>query len=143
MACNTNNGMPEYAIPLLQDALNEKVLPIKGNKIIVLGVAYKKNVDDARESPFFEIKKVLESKGAILSIYDSWIKSENTSSTVEEALKGSKAIFIVTDHDNCINELNKLDLKKIGIEVVVDSRNCLDSENMLTQSILYRGIGRR
>lgn len=143
LARNTNNGMPDYAISLLQDALNEKALPIKGTKITVLGVAYKKNVDDARESPFFEIRKVLESKGANLSIYDSWIKSDNTSSTLEVALKDSKAIFIVTDHDNCINELKKLDLKKIGIEVVVDGRNCLDSENMLTQGILYRGIGRR
>lgn len=143
LARNTNNGMPEYAVSLLQDALNEKGLPIKGTKITILGVAYKKNVDDARESPFFEIRDILNKKGAELSVYDSWIDRENTSDTLEGALKDSKAIFIVTDHDDCINKLRNLDLAKLGIEVVVDGRNCLDSELLIAQGVLYRGIGRR
>ncbi len=143
LARNTNNGMPEYAISLLQDALNEKALPIKGTRITVLGVAYKKNVDDARESPFFEIHNVLKKKGAELSVYDSWISKENTSDTLEETLKGSKAIFIVTDHDDCINQLKNMDLANLGIKVVVDGRNCLDSESLTAQGILYRGVGRR
>ena len=143
LARNTNNGMPEYAVSLLQDALNEKALPINGTKIAILGVAYKKNVDDARESPFFEIQDILNKKGAVLSIYDSWISNENTSDTLEGALKDSKAIFIITDHDDCIKQLKKLDLVKLGIEVVVDGRNCLDSEELDKVNILYRGIGRR
>lgn len=143
LARNTNNSMPNYAISLLQDALNERGRPIKGTKITVLGVAYKKNVDDPRESPFFEIRKTLTNKGADLSIYDSWIKTENTAESVEEALKDSKAIFIVTDHDNCINQLKKLDLKKTGIEVIIDGRNCLESDHITKQGILYSGIGRR
>ena len=143
LARNTNNGMPEYAISLLQDSLNEKSLPIKGTRITILGVAYKKNVDDPRESPFFKIKDILLKKGADLSIYDSWITKENTSKTLENALKGSKAIFIVTDHDNCISQLKNMDLAKLGIEVVIDGRNCLDSESLVTQGILYKGIGRR
>lgn len=49
LARNTNNSMPDYTISLLQDSLNEKALPIKGTKITILGVAYKKNVDDPRE----------------------------------------------------------------------------------------------
>jgi UDP-N-acetyl-D-glucosamine dehydrogenase len=143
LARNTNNSMPNYAISLLQDALNEKAYPIKGTKITVLGVAYKKNVDDSRESPFYEIRKTLTEKGAKLSIYDSWIKKENTSESLDEALTGSKAIFIVTDHDNYINELNILNLGEMGIEVIVDGRNCLDSESLNNQGILYKGIGRR
>lgn len=143
LARNTNNGMPEYAVSLLQDALNEKSLPIKGTKIAILGVAYKKNVDDARESPFFEIRKVLEDKGAELSIYDSWISTENTANTLESALQDCKAIFIVTDHDDCIEQLKNLDVAKLGIEVVVDGRNCLPSDLLIQQGILYRGIGRR
>jgi len=143
LARNTNNGMPDYAVSLLQDALNEKSLPIKGTKITILGVAYKKNVDDARESPFFEIRDILKKKGAELSIYDSWIAKENTSNTLEEALKDSKAIFIVTDHDNCIEQLKEQNLKKLGIEVVVDGRNCLDSDALCNKGILYRGIGRK
>lgn len=143
LARNTNNSMPDYTISLLQDALNDRSYPIKGTKITVLGVAYKKNVDDARESPFFEIRKTLINKGADLSIYDSWIKTENTSESLEEALIGSKAIFIVTDHDNCIAQLKGLDLNKIGVEVIIDGRNCLDSNQIMEQGILYRGIGRR
>ena len=142
LARNTNNGMPEYAVSLLQDSLNEKALPIKGTRISVLGVAYKKNVDDARESPFFEIRDILNKKGAELSIYDSWISRENTSNTLEEALKGSKAIFIITDHDDYIAQLKNMELAKSGIEVVVDGRNCLDRESLIAQGILYRGIGR-
>ena len=143
LARNTNNNMPEYAISLLQDSLNERSLPIKGTKITVLGVAYKKNVDDARESPFFEIRDILNKKGANLSIYDSWISKENTADTLEEALKDSKAIFIVTDHDDCIKQLKAMELGTLGIEVVVDGRNCLESELISEQGVLYRGIGRR
>jgi len=143
LARSTNNGMPEYAISLLQDSLNEKSLPIKGTRITVLGVAYKKNVDDARESPFYEIRDILNKKGAELSIYDSWISKENTSDTLENALKDSKAIFIVTDHDDCIAQLKNMNLVELGVEVVVDGRNCLNSELLNAQGILYRGIGRR
>jgi len=140
---NTNNGMPEYAVSLLQDALNDKGHPINGTKIAILGVAYKKNVDDARESPFFEIRKLLEDKGAELSVYDSWINLENTADTLNGALQDCKAIFIATDHDDCIEQLKKLNIAKLGIEVVVDGRNCLPSDLLIKQGILYRGIGRR
>lgn len=143
LARNTNNGMPEYAVSLLQDALNEKSLPIKGTRITILGVAYKKNVDDARESPFFEIRDILNKKGADLSIYDSWVSKENTSDTLDEALKDSKAIFIVTDHDDCIDQLENMDLVKLGVEVVIDGRNCIDSEALFDKGVLYRGIGRK
>jgi len=143
LARNTNNGMPEYAVSLLQDALNEKSLPVNGTKVAILGVAYKKNVDDLRESPFFEIKKLLEDKGADINVYDTWINSENTSESLQSALKGCKAIFIVTDHDNCINQLKEMNFGELGIEVVIDGRNCLDSNSLGKQGILYRGIGRR
>jgi len=143
LARNTNNGMPEYAISLLQDALNDKGLPVKGTKIAILGVAYKKNVDDPRESPFFEIKKLLENKGARLNIYDSWICTENTSGSLEECLCDCKAIFIVTDHDDDMKKLELIDLKEKGIEIIVDGRNCLNSKSITNQGIIYRGIGRR
>lgn len=143
LARNTNNSMPDYAISLLQDALNEKALPIKGTQITVVGVAYKKNVDDARESPFFKIRDILNRKGAELQIYDSWINAENTSSTLDDAIKGSKAILVVTDHDDCVSRLNNMDLGMLGVEVIVDGRNCLDSKALAKQNILYRGIGRR
>ncbi|MES9885943.1 MAG: UDP binding domain-containing protein, partial [Candidatus Sedimenticola sp. 6PFRAG1] len=139
----TNNGMPEYAVSLLQDALNECGYPIKGTRIAVLGVAYKRNVDDPRESPFFDVRNLLEIKGATLAVYDSWIESDNTESSLDDVLRGAKAVMIVTDHDDVVSGLNGRDLRKDGIEVVIDGRNCLDGENIAGQGVLYRGVGRR
>lgn len=140
---NTNNGMPNYTVSLLQDALNIKGYPVKGTNVAVLGVAYKKNVDDPRESPFYAVKQILEAKGACLKIFDSWIDSENTVSSLDDALDDVKAILLITDHDDIVKQLKKMDFVKLGIEVIVDGRNCLDSESLTAQNILYRGIGRR
>lgn len=140
---NTNNSMPAYTVGLLQDALNDRGYPVKGTCIAILGVAYKKNVDDPRESPFFEVRRQLIEKGAKLRIYDSWIKQNNTVESLDDALEGAKAILIVTDHDDSINRLKDIELADLSIEVIVDGRNCLNSEAITAQGITYRGIGRR
>jgi UDP-N-acetyl-D-glucosamine dehydrogenase len=67
-----NNGMPEYTVSILQNLLNDCGYPLKGTEVAVLGVAYKRNVDDPRESPFYPIQEILLSKGAKLNIFDSW-----------------------------------------------------------------------
>lgn len=140
---NTNNSMPSYTIDLLQEALNERAYPVNGTAIAVLGVAYKKNVDDPRESPFFEIRRQLSAKGARLKIFDSWVTKENTVASLNEALTDVKAILIVTDHDDCIKQLKEIKLSDYGIEVVIDGRNCLDSKAISKQGLIYRGIGCR
>ena len=140
---NTNNSMPGHAIDLLQDALNERAYPVNGTAIAVLGVAYKKNVDDPRESPFYEIRRQLSAKGARLKIFDSWVTKENTVASLDEALTGVKAILIVTDHDDCIKRLKEIKLSDYGIEIVIDGRNCLDSKAISDQGLIYRGIGCR
>ncbi len=138
-----NNGMPEYAAGVLQDMLNQRCLPVKGTPIAVLGVAYKRNVDDSRESPFFDLRRELLNKGAELRVYDSWVASENTVDSVAEAIAGARALVVVTEHSDLVAELNRLDLAAAGIEVVLDGRNCLDGDRIKDQDILYRGIGRR
>jgi UDP-N-acetyl-D-glucosamine dehydrogenase len=140
---STNNGMPAYTINLLQDALNDCGYPIKGTAIAVLGVAYKKNVDDGRESPFFAVHKLLQSKGAEIRIYDSWIKSKSTVDSLEQALQGARAIVIVTDHDDYVSQMEEMNLAQLGIKVIIDGRNCLESQGISSQGIIYRGIGRR
>ena len=57
---------------ILQDLLNERGYPLKGTTIAVLGVAYKRNVDDPRESPFFNLRDLLLKKDVDLKIFDSW-----------------------------------------------------------------------
>ena len=139
----TNNGMPEYTISVLQDMLNERGYPLKQTGIAILGVTYKKNVDDPRESPFYEVRDLLMKKGADLSIYDSWYIADNTVNNLEDALGGAKAVIIVTDHDDMISKLQKMNLAQLGIEVVIDGRNCLDADEITSQGIVYRGIGRK
>jgi UDP-N-acetyl-D-glucosamine dehydrogenase len=107
-----------------------------------LGVAYKRNVDDSRESPFYEIRELLISKGANVTVYDSWISTENTHSSLEDALKNVSGALIVTDHSDMMAEFMQLDLLNLGLKVVVDGRNALD-QKLLPDSILFRGIGRR
>ncbi|MGD2170698.1 MAG: nucleotide sugar dehydrogenase [Gammaproteobacteria bacterium] len=142
LARMTNNSMPEYTVSILQDLLNERGYPIKGTRIAVLGVAYKRNVDDPRESPFFKLREILRKKGAELSVFDSWVTSENTVSSFDECIGGARAIVIVTEHSDSTEALEKTDLAAVGVEVVVDGRNCLDSAAIRAQGVLYRGIGR-
>jgi len=143
LARMTNNGMPEYTVSLLQDLLNEKGLPLKGITIAVLGVAYKKNVDDPRESPFYEVRDLLEKKGGVLNVYDSWFSAENTVSSVAEAIDGAHALIVITDHSDMVEYLKKKDFNDCSIQVVVDGRNCLDGEKIIRQGVLYQGIGRK
>jgi len=142
LARMTNNGMPEYTVSILQDLLNERGYPIKGTRIAVLGVAYKRNVDDPRESPFYKLRDILEKKGAVLNIFDSWVTSENTVQSLDECIDGAKAIVIVTEHSDVIEKLGNIEWGDSGIEVVVDGRNCLDGDLIKQQNVLYRGIGR-
>jgi len=143
LARSTNNGMPEYTVSLLQDLLNDRGLPLKGTQVLVLGVAYKKNVDDLRESPFYAVKNLLVKKGAKVDVFDSWIGFENTVESLEEGLKKAKAVLIVTEHSDVIRELKSKDFGSLPLEVIVDGRNCLKAEDIRSQGVLYSGLGRK
>lgn len=143
LARMTNNSMPAYTVSLLQDLLNERGFPLMGTKIAVFGVAYKRNVDDPRESPFYDLRDLLLKKGSRLNVFDSWVTTENTVKTIEDCLANAKAVVIVTEHSDVVESLGEIDLSKLGIEVVIDGRNCLEGERIREQNILYRGIGRR
>ena len=89
------------------------------------------------------MRRQLENKGADLAVFDSWVSGENTVDSLDAALDGAKAIVIVTEHDDIVNDLRNKDLSAMGIEVIVDGRNCLKGDSFVQQGILYRGIGRR
>lgn len=138
LAREINNSMPQYTINKLVAALNEVGLPVKGTKIALLGLSYKPNVGDLRESPSLIIKEKLEKMGADLIAYDPYITKDVT---LTDALKNSQAIVIATAHKEIINELPDL-LKEFQVKVVVDGRNCLKKEKIEELNIIYRGIGR-
>ena len=65
--------MPEYVCARVADALNEQERSVKGSRILVLGVTYKRDIDDVRESPALDILRILESRGARVSYNDPYV----------------------------------------------------------------------
>ena len=110
LAGEVNEQMPRYVVEKLQLALNDRRKSVKGSKILVLGLAYKKNIDDPRESPSFEIIDLLIQQGAVVSYHDphvpnapsmrSWPDLPAMTSVPLEprTLEACDAVMIVTDH---------------------------------------------
>lgn len=138
---NINNGMPYYAVTLLQNALQEVGISLDDAAIAILGVAYKRDVGDTRGSPFYQIKDALIAKGAKISVFDNYTAEENTAGNLLAAVKGCDAIVIVTDHTAMVEELVQLQVERLGVKVLIDGRNCI-APSSLDKSIIYRGIGR-
>lgn len=127
LASEINTGMPRYVVSKIQDALNEKALPLKGSKILVIGAAYKPDVDDIRESPSLDIIGLLRQKGASVSYHDPYIPTithedwilESVPDLIE-SVEASDCAVIVTNHSEYNYEmiLNNAPL-------IVDTRNAL------------------
>ncbi|HBI16713.1 MAG: Nucleotide sugar dehydrogenase [Candidatus Moranbacteria bacterium GW2011_GWF2_34_56] len=136
-----NNSMPEYAVELLQDKLNEIKMPLNGTNVGILGIAYKANVDDDRESPYYGIVKALKKHKANVHSFDPHIKSKSTVKTLEALLKKSDAIILVTNHKEFEILTGEL-LKKYGVKVIIDGKNCLNKDEIKKTGVIYKGIGR-
>jgi UDP-N-acetyl-D-glucosamine dehydrogenase len=109
LAGEINTAMPEYVLARVIDALNERGRPIRGSKISILGMAYKRDVDDPRESPGFALMDLLIQRGAKVTYNDPYIPalpamrryphlSMNSHPLTEEYLQNQDCILIVTDH---------------------------------------------
>ena len=136
-----NNSMPEYSVELLQDKLNEIKMPLNGTQVGILGIAYKANVDDDRESPYYEIVKALQKHKAKIHSFDPYLKNQSTCKSLKTLLKKSEAIILVTNH----KEFEIIDgkiLKENNIKVIIDGKNCLNKNNIKKFDIVYKGIGR-
>jgi len=109
LAGEVNSAMPAWVIGKIAEALNERERSIKGSRILVLGIAYKKNVDDMRESPSVELMEMLQHKGAVIAYCDPWVptfpkmrryKFELASVTLTpESLAAYDLVLIATNHD--------------------------------------------
>lgn len=105
LASEINSEMPRYWVQKVQDILNEERKSIKGSRILVLGIAYKKDVNDIRESPALDIIHLLEEKGAEVSYHDPHVPyflhegQEMAGITdLNAALRSMDCVVIVTDH---------------------------------------------
>jgi UDP-N-acetyl-D-glucosamine dehydrogenase len=106
LASEINTSMPRYWVQKVQDSLNDAGRAVKNSRILVLGVAYKKNVNDMRESPALDIIHLLEEKGAHVYYHDPHVPSfqhegmEMVSVTdLDVALRMVDCVVIATDHD--------------------------------------------
>jgi len=107
LAGEINSDMPRYWVNKVIDALNEAGKPLKGSRVLVLGVAYKKDIDDVRESPALDIIELLQAKGADVRYHDPHVAtlSHNNHTHVSEpdldaALASADCVMVVTDHSS-------------------------------------------
>jgi UDP-N-acetyl-D-glucosamine dehydrogenase len=120
-----NGQMPHFVVDKVQYALNEASKPVKGSHIHVLGVAYKKDIDDVRESPALDIMLLLKQRGARITYSDPHVPSlkldglEIQSAPVETGALAD-CVVVVTDH-------SAFDYRKLaaGAKLIVDTRNAL------------------
>jgi nucleotide sugar dehydrogenase len=136
-----NNAMPNYTVELLQDELNNLGIAMKGTKVGIMGISYKANVDDVRESPAIKIIEIAKEYGAKVSVFDPHILKDSTVKSLEALLKNSEALILVTDHKEFVEIDPKL-FKKFKIKVIIDGKNCLDKNAIKKLGIVYKGIGR-
>jgi len=110
LAGEINSSMPKYVVDKIVNTLNTFCKPVKKSKILILGIAYKKNVDDTRESPSLEIIKILLKMGAFVKYNDPYFSDISKSkrifldidyvSLTKESLSSFDCVVLVTDHDN-------------------------------------------
>ena len=102
-----NDKMPEYTVDRAASVLNEHKKALNGSKVLVLGVAYKNNIDDYRESPALNVIDILKERGAVTDFYDPWIPKykrngewhEGISEINADIIKGYDLILVATAHD--------------------------------------------
>ena len=133
LASEINTNMPRYVVQLVQDALNQQGKALNGSRVLVLGAAYKPDIDDLRESPALDVIGLLEKKGAEVSYHDPLIPHlhhdgwELTSvPDLMEAVNHSDCLVIITDHSSYDYAalLQAVDDGK-GRLLIVDTRNAM------------------
>jgi UDP-N-acetyl-D-glucosamine dehydrogenase len=125
LASEINSQMPAYVVEKIAAALNEERKAVNGSRILVIGVAYKRDIDDIRESPALDVIRLLEEQGADVAYHDPYVASfqddgirHDSVALSNDELRRSDVVVIVTDHSN-------IDYQRLVNEapLVVDSRH--------------------
>jgi UDP-N-acetyl-D-glucosamine dehydrogenase len=143
LAGEINTSMPFHMVDLVREGLNRKRKAIAGSQIFIIGVAYKKNVNDVRESPALDVMKLLENDGAELSFYDPYVsfvrfngnRMVGMEKLTKETLNNSDAIVIMTDHD-------QIDFQFVleNSRLIIDSRNVMKNDH---PHVIKLGVGKK
>ena len=143
LASKINASMPEHIVDMLKKALNTNQKELENSKILLLGMAYKKDVDDIRESPSLDILYLLNKNNSKVEYFDPYIpdfvfdkrKNKSIDDLNSEVLKKFDAVIILTDHSN-------IDYKLIkdNAALIIDTRNVYPLNN---DNNIYRlGVGK-
>ncbi|HVB32643.1 MAG TPA: nucleotide sugar dehydrogenase [Gemmatimonadaceae bacterium] len=125
LASEINSQMPSYVVEKVTQGLNERRKAVNGSRVLVLGVAYKKDIDDVRESPALDVMRLLEAHGADVAFHDPYIAMVREDghekfgvALTDAELEAADAVVIVTDHSS-------VDYQRVvdHADLVVDSRN--------------------
>lgn len=125
LASEVNSAMPDYVVEKVARALNEDRKPVNGSQVLVLGVAYKRDIDDMRESPALDVMRLLEERGAEVVYHDPHVPTfredghERTGVPLTDALLDAvDAVVVITDHRD-------VDYQRVvdRAAIVVDTRN--------------------
>ena len=137
LAEQVNSGMPAYVVKLVSTALNDVKKSVNGSKILIMGVAYKKDIDDMRESPALSIIDLLRARGADLTYHDPFVPEVTfdhaytigeaeplfNSELTDDLIRNSDCVIICTEHTD-------IDYRRICelAPLIVDTRNALSNE---------------
>ena len=142
-----NDYMPHHVFQLVADALNEQERAVNGSKIAVLGLSYKENVGDYRESPSEVLISELKKRGAKVHLVDPYVDERDLralaipEATAYDALAATDALVLMTAH----RDFAGLDLRKIKnlmrTPIIVDGRRFFDPSTAAKLGFTYRGVG--
>ena len=141
LACQINEEMPKNTVDFAEAGLQTFGKSLVGSKVAVLGLSYKADIDDCRESPSYVIIKDLEERGAEVVVYDPHVKSIKSFDSLNDAIEGVDAVILVTSHKE-FGGLKSSDFAGTNVKVVIDGRNYLKKEDFEGSDIYYKGIGR-
>ncbi len=142
-----NDYMPQHVFQLVADALNEQERSVHGSRIAVLGLSYKENVGDARESPSAVVVEELKKRGAQVHVVDPYVDERELralaipEATAYDAVAAADALVLMTAH----RDFARLDLRKIKnlmrTPIIVDGRRFFDQSAAAELGFSYMGVG--
>lgn len=130
LASEVNSHMPDHVVNKVTDALNGAAKPVNGSKILILGVAYKANVGDVRESPALDVIHLLESRGSTVCYHDPFVSDLDVSQVpakrvelTAEVVREADCVIVITDHDG----YDWSWIRK-NAQLIVDTRNVIKGQ---------------
>ncbi len=144
-----NDSMPKHVFELVVEGLNEAGKAVKGSKVVILGVSYKKNTGDTRNSPSEIIMDLLKDNGARVHALDPWVEKEKIAgmgaiySGFDEAVEKADCLVLVVYHDEFRNlDLNMIKSRANDPCVIVDGGGFFDPQKIRALGLIYKGVGR-